>query len=266
MQIVSLSVLSCLLLASAGCCTTKESAAPDACGAVAKCGDMTAEKIVAETEKAFVPGIKQQDLISAQMTMTVSGDKEDVDGAEQISITCKNPDKIRFMTRFPDKYLVKGWDGKTGWEYSSVTGYRLLQGAELDEIRFQGAYLAPGMRIYHVFPEVKLQGTAEVAGHNCWKLLMIPDKKFNSQNLIFYVDQKTYLLVKSEEYVDATSAAVQVETVFSDYKDIGGVMVSETMVNEVDGKIVEMKVSSMEWNVPVDDMFFSPPVSLNAKK
>lgn len=256
MQVFKMSVLSCLLVASAGCGTFSGSDS----------GAMTAEKVVAMMEKAETPRNGMKNFTSAQITLTIEDTEKEQDRPEMISITTKTPDKIRFLTRYRDKFIVKGWDGQVGWEYSSLTGYRLLHGAELDEIRFQGAYLSPGMKINRLFPKIRLEGTATVNGRQCWKLQMTPAKKFHSQDLYFYVDQKSGLVIKTEEIVDTATSTVQVKTVFADYKPMDGMMFPGSMIAEVNGNIVESRVTDVKWDIPVEDLIFAPPAALTGKK
>lgn len=251
MRISVLSVLPCLLAILSGCSSI--------CGT---CYDQPeTAKIITEMLKASDPYHKYDRISSMKITMEHVG-KPDPAKPEQTIITTQNPDKIRFMTRFTDKVIVRGWDGKIAWKYDSASGYSKLEGDELDELRLQGALLAPGMTFDSVFSKIKLDGEAEVGGQKCWKLVLSPKAKFKSQDIVYFVSKSSKFLLKSEEIVDTKYEDIQVETVFSDYRNFDGIMLPQSYISEVKGEIMENKLVSVEFNPEVSEQLFNPPTDL----
>ena len=75
------------------------------------------------------------------------------------------------------------------------------------------------------------------------------------------LDAETYLLVKQEGKTKRRGTDVEGEQLFSDYKDVDGVMIPFTMEMGAKGMPMRQKMSfsKIEMNVPIDDARFAFP-------
>jgi len=178
-----------------------------------------------------------------------------------MELSFRKPDKMRAEIIIPGKVaLVKAYNGKTGWLYSTKRGVKELSGKALDEIKLQAMLLNPMPKLADIFESIKLEGTSSQVGEECYKFVCQPKPEFNSQPIIFYVSTKTYLILKREEMIDGENGkTVKVITVFNDYRPADGIMVARHIVSLRNGKLMEFNVKSVEWNKKLNDSVFSIP-------
>ncbi|MCP3966292.1 MAG: hypothetical protein GY750_09075 [Lentisphaerae bacterium] len=174
----------------------------------------------------------------------------------------KAPDKIKFVTKFDDRVFVKSFNGKDGWEYYNKTGLRKLAGCELNEIKFQGAMLSPNVRLQKLFKNIKLDGKAESAGQECWKMVCYPLAKFKSQPVTLFIATQTGFLVELIEKHDTCSEVIDIKTFLGDYKDFDGVKVPTKLISQVNGSLVESTLIDVKWGNMLTDDDFTPPQPL----
>lgn len=149
----------------------------------------------------------------------------------------------------------RGFDGKVGWSWSEVEGYREMRGGELAQM----------------LDNADLEGPIRLV-ERCPLRLPLPDKNTNGRTLLglqlslatgpagkFYFDAGTGELVEVETVVQAgPNGQLPVLAEFSDYRKIDGVAIP--FVTTVSNPAVRMvmTVRKVEQNVPLDDALFVP--------
>lgn len=187
------------------------------------------------------------------------------DEGATISIKVQNPTMLRFDVIIPgDVSIIKAYDGKNGWEYSTKTGYKEFKGDELEDIKFQAAFLNPTTRYEDIFASITIDGEDNVMGQMCYKLICKPKKEYDSPPIIMYIDKESYLLRKRVETKGNTSAnSFTVSTIMNDYKSYDGILVPQTLISKVYDKLMEFEVTSVRWNEDIPVSAFDPPELLN---
>lgn len=110
--------------------------------------------------------------------------------------------------------------------------------------------------------KVELVGKEKAEGRDAYNL-KITLKNGEVQN--FYLDAVTFLLIKSSGMATVRGIAVKFEKIFSDYKNVQGVMFPfsvELRTETVPGGAQGSETTTfrrVEINVPVDDLIFSMP-------
>lgn len=183
------------------------------------------------------------------------------DKGATISIKIQSPDMLRYDIVIPgEESLVKAFDGKKSWEYSTKRGYRELTGYELRSIKFQAALLNPQKKAEQIFSNITFDGEAKVMGQTCFKLICQPKKEFDVKPITLLVDKKTYLLRKRiEQQGDENTGFFTVKTILHDYKSFDGILVPQTIVSYVNGDVMEYDVTSVKWNEKIPINAFDPP-------
>lgn len=178
-----------------------------------------------------------------------------------ITVKIQNPDMLRFDIIIPgDVSLVKAFDGKSGWEYSTKRGYRDLKGDELNTLKFQAAFLNPAKKAKDVFSSITIDGEAKVMGQPCYKIICQPKKEFNCQPITMFVDKKTYLLRRRiEKQENPAVGTVTVSTIMDHYKSFDGILVPQTIISYVNGDLTEYDINSVRWNEKINISTFNPP-------
>jgi hypothetical protein len=86
----------------------------------------------------------------------------------------------------------------------------------------------------------------------------------NGQVQEYFVDADSGLEVKTSAQVDLDPRAggqkQTLETEMSDYRAVDGIMVPHTIKQFMNGNpVVEMSITSVEFNIPIDDALFTMP-------
>ena len=223
----------------------------------------SADSIAAKMQKAVDVSGKQKNITSAVIIYNSHLGKEKL---SKVILKLKEKGKIKLIIRRKNSIMMKAFDGKTGWMYTTGKGLRFLNSKELEDLKFSAIYLAPNIKFDKIFADVKLDGSEKAAGIDCWKLICTPDAKFHSEPVVMLVDKKTYLVVKTIEKVNMKKKDFTVDTYFGDYEELDGIMTPLMMVSQMGKKILESKLISVQWNAPIDDSEFTMPKILNNAK
>ena len=168
---------------------------------------------------------------------------------------------LRFDIVIPgEESIVKGYDGKSGWEYSTKRGYRDLKGHELDTLRFQASFLNPSKRAANIFSSITFDGEAKVMGQPCFKMICKPKKGFGENPITMFVDKKTFLLKKRiETHGNKEFGFFTVSTIMTNYQSCGGILIPQTIISQANGEIMEYEVTGVRWNEKINISAFDPP-------
>jgi outer membrane lipoprotein-sorting protein len=175
-------------------------------------------------------------------------------------IKVKHPDKWRMMAIVPKEGIfIRAYDGKTAWEFSTKSGYKELTGKQFDELRLQADLAIYRGNYSHIFKTIEFDGEEKVSGELCYKIVAQPKDIYNSQPITFYVHKTTFLPYMMKETYNSSKGTFPVTTVYSDYKKHRGVMVAMSRIFDIDNKLIDVTVQSVEWNEYIDDSDFAPP-------
>ena len=187
-----------------------------------------------------------------------------VNGSEKSKITVllKRPGKIKIMARAGKEFWQCAFDGKSAWEYTNSGGVRFLTNAESDEIRLQAFLLAPSIDIKKIFKNIKIDGSAKIAGRDCWKLICQPKDSFKSQTIIVFVTKETSLIIKVIEKQDTADTVVKVVTSFKKYKFFKAFLLPVKTITRVDNDVTESTLAGIALNQKIPDSVFATPNAL----
>lgn len=183
------------------------------------------------------------------------------DKGATVSVKVQSPNLLRFEIIIPgEESIVKAYDGKTGWEYSTKRGYTELQGYQLKALKFQAAFLNPQKKASDIFSKIYFDGEAKVMGQPCFRMVCKPKKEFGETPIIMFVDKKTLLLKKRiEKQGDAKFGYFTVRTTFSNYQSADGILVPFSIISYANGEIMEYEVTGVKWNEKIHISAFDPP-------
>jgi len=218
----------------------------------------TVDEIVAKNLQAKGGAEKWQALNSVKMTgkITVQGQ------ALPLLVHAKRPNLQRQEISIPDGKIVQAFDGTTAWIVNPMMGDPTPQAmpanaAELmkNSANFDGAlinYKSKGNTIDFV-------GKEKLAEKDVYHLKVTMK---GGQVQHYFLDAETGLEIKTSAEVEMGMGPGKqtLETEMSNYKPIDGIMVPHTVKQFVNGKpTVEMTVTAVEFNAPVDDALFRMP-------
>lgn len=138
-----------------------------------------------------------------------------------MTITQAAPKKYRMETELPSiGKIVQICDGENVLDKNPLTGERMLEGLEKEAVLLEANYYADS-KWREMYKKVPAAEKVDVDGEPCLKLVL--EAKSGSIRTNYY-SAKTKLLVKSEMTVDSPQGKLAVESKFSDYKAVKGVL------------------------------------------
>lgn len=151
----------------------------------------------------------------------------------------------------------QGFDGKVAWEKNPMTGNRVLDGEELKQFE-ERAFFNVATEPEKVYPTIRFAGEETINGKVADKIEMINDAGTTTQ----YFDRESGLIVMQKSIIKSPMGEIPVTMTFADYKEVDGIKVAYTMVQDMGMAVVEMKVEDLKHNVEVDDAVFAVPADM----
>jgi outer membrane lipoprotein-sorting protein len=180
----------------------------------------------------------------------------------------KRPGKSRMEFSFQGMTGVRCFDGAKTWSVMPFMGQKdPTVGSDeenknaQDDADFDGT-LVDWKAKGHT---VELVGKESVEGADAYKIKVT---KKSGKVEYHYLDAETYLLVKTEGKANVRGTEMEVETTFSDYKDVDGLMQPFSIEQGAKGMPQKQKMTftKIEMNVPMDDSRFAFPGATDSSK
>jgi len=148
-------------------------------------------------------------------------------------------------------------DGK-GWKinpFAGITKATDVTGVELMDFKSQSILANQLMDYKARGHKVELLGQEDIDGVKTYKIKLT--NKDDGQVTTYYINTADNMLIKNTTTRKMEGQEVQVETYFSDIKDLNGLKFSMTRTQKVNGEVTQIiKMTSVEWNVPIDEKIF----------
>lgn len=154
--------------------------------------------------------------------------------------------------------LRQGYNGEKGWE-TGPQGVRFLEGEVLaDRARSSDFYQPLNMEKDN---EIRVVGLETFNGAKCYRLSLTPrsggDPVPAAEQFLFF-DASTGLLAGRIAERHTSNGAARVETIFSDYKEFGGVQIPTLTITKAMGKEQRMVVNNVVFDEVPDSVFDAP--------
>ena len=169
----------------------------------------------------------------------------------------KRPNKTRMEGTFQGLTFVSAYNGETGWHINPFMGDTLPQQAtdeELDELKEQADI--DGM-LYNYKEKgytLELTGTEDFQGQ---KVYLLKLTKPNGNVYTDYMDAENYVILKTVARVKSKGVEQEVETDFSNYKPVDGIIFPFNIESKLKGNTVAQFVfDSFTFNQDIADSIF----------
>ena len=216
----------------------------------------TVDEIVAKNLQAKGGAEKWQSVSSVKMTGKIAAQGQEM----PLMVYAKRPNLSRQEISLPDGKIVQAFDGTTAWVINPMMGSdvpQVLPGGAAEMMKnsadFDGAlvnYKSKGHTI-------ELVGKEKLSDKDVYHLKVTMK---GGQVQHYFLDADSGLEVKTSAEVDMGMGKQALDTEMSNYKQVGGIMLPHTVKQFTNGKpIVEMSVTGVEFNAPVDDSIFKMP-------
>ena len=200
----------------------------------------------------------QNRVTKAQVTVPGTGITMDM------TVYLAKPDKAYTLTESPATGKVEqGCDGKIVWQNSALTGPQLKHGREREDL-LNACILDRWTYWRSAFQKVECVGAETVDQHACYRIVAEPKGGGNALTLFF--DQTSKLLVKLATNVENAMGKLPMESYFSDYRAVDGVMIPHQIkvVFTQLGREMLSRVIDCNHNVRLPADRFELPASIKA--
>jgi outer membrane lipoprotein-sorting protein len=216
----------------------------------------TVDEIVAKNLQAKGGAERWQAVKSVKMagSLIVQGRKM------PLTVYAKRPNFHRQEITTPNGQVIQAFDGTTAWVLNPMmsSAPQAAPAATTEIMKntadFDGALLNYKEKGH----AIEFIGT-EKLGENTVHHLKVTMKGGHVQH--YFLDAQTGIELKTSAEIVLMSGEKQaVDTEMSNYKTIGGIMIPHSVKQVVDGKtIMEMAITSVEFNAPIEDELFHMP-------
>lgn len=149
----------------------------------------------------------------------------------------------------------RGYDGKVGWAWNELEGYREMQGAELQQMLASTDLEGP-LKIGVLCPLRKFLDEKVVGGRS---LIGVAMSSIAGPEGNFYFDRRSGELVQVETFVQSGPAGrLKVLAEFSDHRRVDGVLIPHTVTVTNPAVQTVTRTKSVKHNVPLEDALFAP--------
>lgn len=152
--------------------------------------------------------------------------------------------------------ITTGYDGKTGWVFSELQGYRTLRDAELQQLS-NNAELSVNSLLAERCPFRRLIGPAEVQGRRT-QAVALASMRGPAGTYFFAEDDGQLLRIDSAVNIGPQGGAMKVTLEFSDFRAIDGIVIPFRVHLTNPATRMITTLLSVQHNVPLDDALFRP--------
>lgn len=202
----------------------------------------SADEVVAAYVEAI--GGREAHLAPASIRMTGTLEVPAVGVRGDFELRLVLPD--RMVTRLEISGMgetLRGYDGETAWSLDPMSGPRILEGGEGDQLR-ERAHAEAGLRDARFFTERETLGLEERQGEECWKVRFVWRGSGRESRDCF--SRETGLLLESETVQATPMGDVPVTTSLSDYREFHGMLVPTRRVQRTMGQEQVITIREVE--------------------
>jgi hypothetical protein len=166
-----------------------------------------------------------------------------------VSLVQAAPDRMAMTMNIPGMgQMMTGYNGTVGWAVNPMQGPRVLEGAELDQLRDQ-AGLSAMLRAADRVRSAETVELTTMGGQACYKVKIIFTTGRESYDCY---SPETGLLVGMIQRQESPMGSVEVTTVVSDWKEFGGIKVPTVARAQMMGQEMVQTVDHLEFDRPED--------------
>jgi hypothetical protein len=147
-------------------------------------------------------------------------------------------------------------DGK-GWKINPYGGAPTATDAtaeELNEFKIQGSLISQLMGYKDNGYKAELLGQEDVQGAKAYKIKLTTD---DNKTTNYFIDANTFVLVKTVGMRNLMGQEMELETYYSEVKDIGNIKISMMRSVQSGGQTLqEVHFDKVELDVPIDEKIF----------
>lgn len=188
-------------------------------------------------------------------TLTSIGKITQMGNTLPISIIQKRPNKYRFDVHMDEGRITQAFDGTDGWTFNPFGSPDTLplEGPELSQIRESADFDG----ILHSYKQkgftIQLAGKVKVGTLDAYKIQI---KRPSGESMNFYLDAKTYLVLKSDIGLIINGMPYGAESSFGDFRKIDGMVLPFFIQTRNGMMLTEIRIDTVRLNETMEDFYF----------
>ena len=156
--------------------------------------------------------------------------------------------------------IQEGSNGEIAWAMSAMQGPRIKEGDEKADTLQQAKFNAD-LNWRDVYKSAETVGVEQIDGKECYKVVLTPKSGAVITN---WYDKETNLVVKMSLTARTAMGDIQSESLMSDYRKEGEILVPHKVQNKVATMEVVTTLDSVQHNVEIPTEKFEVPAEVKA--
>ncbi len=188
-------------------------------------------------------------------TLTSIGHITQMGNTLPISIIQKRPNKYRFDVHLDEGRITQAFDGSMGWSFNPFSSQDTiaLEGPELAQIKesadFDGMLHSCRQKGF----TMQLIGQVKIGKQDVWKIQV---KKPTGEVMNFFIDSRSYLVIKSDVGLLIDRMPYVAESTFGDFRKVGGMVLPFFIQTRNGAMLTETKIDTVRINETMEDYYF----------
>ena len=167
----------------------------------------------------------------------------------------KSPNKLLQINSYPQIVFSNGFNGASGWGYSSTGGVQQLSEEILNQLKSQAVF-DKEIAIKSLYKDLRVSGQEKIGDHDAWVIVATPATGSPEK---LYFDAVSGLLLRRYFESKTVLGRLPLQTDYDDYRDVDGVKLPFMIRWYLPGRSWGRKVAEIKQNVDIDDSKFELP-------
>ena len=194
----------------------------------------------------------------SRITSRVETGREEYRGQSvSVELFTKAPEKQALIRHLREGESATVFDGRSGWFVIPGRPPRDMHGADMDAARMDADLQFP-LHIGQLFPELRVEYPATIAGHEVYTLFGIREGLPPTN---FFFDEQSGLLERVVRYAESPLGRNPTQIDYSDYREVDGVQIPFRITLSQPGSASTIQMTEVRQNVQIDDSKFTKPAS-----
>ncbi len=224
----------------------------------AKSVDMTVDQII----EKYIEARGGRETWDKVQTATINGKMSmPSQGMElPIQMEWKRPTMLRIEASFQGMTMVQAYDGTIGWSIMPMLGKpdpEEMADDQLKQILSQTDFEGPLVDYAEKGHKVEFLGTEDVEGTEAYKLKIT---RKDGDEITTFIDTENFIEFRQTTTQDMQGVEVESTTDFSDYKEVGGLILPHSFAVSMGGPVMQViSIESIKLDTEIANDRFTMP-------
>ena len=199
-----------------------------------------------------------QDKLVASKTYYMKAKLSQMGQELPMEMKMKRPNKFRVEMEMMGQKMIQAYDGEKGWMIAPWLSPdpQALEGDQLKQAMEQADFEGELYNYKQKGSSVDFVGKVNADGKEAYKI-KLTSKDGSIKN--YFIDAGTNLILNVKAKISANGQEIEVDQLFSDYKDFDDIKMATTLVSKTPMGNVSITIVEFKINEKFDDAIFAQP-------